>query len=141
MYIRRAIVWFALMFALAGLTSAQETHYLFEGFLPDPYVLSFVAGGPDSAFDYGPDCFGDIATEPDHVLYLGNFDYLKLEVTSEADTTLVVYGEPYGDWLCNDDGNGLNPVLEGSWLEGLYYVYVGSFDGLPEYQLNITEVR
>jgi hypothetical protein len=133
------------VFILTSLVSAQETHYLFKGFLPDPYVLSFVAGGPESAFDYGPDCFGDIATEPDHVLYLGEFEYLKLEVTSEADTTLVVYGEPYGDWLCNDDGNsggnGLNPVLEGSWLEVLYYVYVGSFDGLPEYELNITEVR
>ncbi|MEM6431846.1 MAG: hypothetical protein AAF708_21595, partial [Deinococcota bacterium] len=113
---------------------------LYPGFTPDPYVMSFVAGGSEQASQYGDTCFGNVNSKPDHVIYLGEFSYLKMEVASQADTTLVVYGEPYDQWFCNDDSNGFNPVIEGEWLEGFYYVYVGSFNGKPSYDLNISEV-
>jgi hypothetical protein len=113
---------------------------LYPGFTPDPYVMSFVAGGSEQASQYGAECLGNVNSKPDHVIYLGAFSYLKIEVASQADTTLVVYGEPYDQWFCNDDSNGFNPLLEGEWLEGFYYVYVGSFNGKPSYDLNITEV-
>jgi hypothetical protein len=113
---------------------------LSPGFMPDPYVISYVAGGSVAASQYGSECAGNIASSPDHVLELGAFNYLKVGVQSASDTTLVIYGEPYGRWFCNDDSDGLNPVVEGSWAAGTYYVYVGSFDGAPDYNLVITEI-
>lgn len=110
------------------------------GFMPDPYLISYVAGGSVSAAQYGSDCAGNIANSPDHVLVLGAFNYLKVSVQSTADTTLAIYGEPYGRWFCNDDSEGLNPVIAGSWAAGTYYVYVGSFSGTPSYNLVITEI-
>ncbi|MEM7736480.1 MAG: peptidase S1 [Deinococcota bacterium] len=112
---------------------------LFPGFSPDPYTLSYTAGGSTSASIYGASCRGNIASTPDHVIYLGGFDYLKMAVTSASDTTLVVYSESDGVWFCADDSVGLNPVLSGGWTPGNYFVYVGSFSGNPSYTLSLTE--
>jgi hypothetical protein len=113
---------------------------LSPGFLPDPFIISYVAGGSEPASQYGAECRGNVASEPDHILYLSAFDYLKVSVQSSSDTTLVIYGEPYNTWYCDDDTEGLNPVIAGSWLAGYYYIYVGSFDGNPSYNLVISEL-
>lgn len=52
---------------------------------------------------------------------------LWMTVRSSTDATLAVYG-PDGAWTCNDDGEGLAPVVE--WEDaprGRYVVWVGSF--------------
>lgn len=128
------------LFALAAAQGSGGGATLSPGFMPDPYVLSYVAGGTVAASQYGSDCAGTIASTPDHVLQLGAFNYLKVSVESASDTTLAIYGEPYGRWFCNDDSEGLNPVIAGSWAAGTYYVYVGSFSGTPSYNLVITEI-
>jgi hypothetical protein len=79
---------------------------------------------------------------PDHTIKLNsNFDYLKLQVQSPQDTTIVVKG-PGGTW-CNDDVNGKNPGISGEWLPGNYQVWVGSYekDKYFPYTLQITEVK
>ncbi len=89
----------------------------------------------------GP-CKGFFDREPDHTLQLTRkFDYLKLQVQSPRDTTLMIEG-PGGSW-CNDDFEGKNPAITGEWLPGEYNVWIGSYDRndyLP-YRLEITEAE
>ena len=52
---------------------------------------------------------------------------VAISTTSDADTTLAVRA-PNGEWLCNDDSNGLNPMV--SWehpRSGRYQIWVGTF--------------
>ncbi|RUR74584.1 hypothetical protein DSM107007_50890 [Nostoc sp. PCC 7120 = FACHB-418] len=89
----------------------------------------------------GP-CNGFVDETPDHTIRLtSKFDYLKLQVQSPQDTTIVVKG-PGGTW-CNDDLDGKNPGIIGEWLPGNYQVWVGSYQKgkyFP-YTLQITEVK
>lgn len=74
----------------------------------------------------GP-CVGFVDAEPDHTLVLKDFfGYLRVQVQSPQDTTIIVRG-PGGTW-CNDDAEGKNPGIGGEWLAGSYDVWVGSFD-------------
>ncbi len=70
-------------------------------------------------------CVGFVDREPDHRLTLSGFmDYLRLEVQSNADTSLVVRG-PGGSW-CNDNYRDRNPGMAGQWLAGTYEIWIGS---------------
>jgi hypothetical protein len=53
---------------------------------------------------------------------------LIFSVQSPADTTLVV-NDPNGNWLCNDDTDGLNPEvrIDGP-IAGRYDVWVGTYN-------------
>ncbi len=118
-------------------------------FDPDPLVVRGMSGGKIPANKLadrtetltGP-CKGFFDREPDHTLQLtSKFDYLKLQVQSPKDTTLMIEG-PGGSW-CNDDFEGKNPGITGEWLPGEYYIWIGSYnedDYLP-YQLRITETK
>ena len=76
-------------------------------------------------------CDGFVNQQPNHTLTLKKFfDFLKIEVDSSTDTTIVVQG-PGGIW-CNDDANHTNPVIEGQWQPGMYKIWIGS------YQENVT---
>ncbi|NJL11418.1 MAG: hypothetical protein HC908_18215 [Calothrix sp. SM1_7_51] len=98
-----------------------------------------VAGRSDTAT--GP-CTGFVDEKPDHSIVLtSKFDYLKLQVQSPEDTTIIVKG-PGGTW-CNDEFDQKNPGIVGEWLPGNYNVWVGSYKKnqyLP-YTLQITEVK
>jgi len=125
-------------------------------FSPDPQELEYIAGGTVSASEtYGADssgetCAGFIASEPDHVLTLeagssgmDSFGYLRMYVTSDADTTLVIVRTTNDDFLCNDDSNGVNPQIEvDDWPFGTYNIYVGTFaeDTLTNYTISFTEL-
>jgi len=129
---------------------------LAPAFMPDPQELEFIAGGSvDAAATYGADssgesCAGFVASEPDHVLTLeagelglDSFGYLRIYVTSDADTTLVIVREDNNDFLCNDDSNGTNPQIEvDDWPFGTYNIYVGTFaEGeLANYTISFTEI-
>lgn len=118
-------------------------------FGPDPLVVSGMSGGKVPANKLaqrtetptGP-CKGFFDREPDHTLQLtSKFDYLKLQVQSPKDTTLIIEG-PGGSW-CNDDLEDKNPGITGQWLPGEYKVWIGSYDEndyLP-YRLKITEAK
>ncbi|BAZ39746.1 hypothetical protein NIES4101_57010 [Calothrix sp. NIES-4101] len=116
-------------------------------FAPDPYPVRGMSGGSipgkkivgRTETPTGP-CTGFFDEKPDHTIELKNrFEYLKLQVQSPADTTLIISG-PGGSW-CNDDFNGKNPGIVGEWLPGIYQVWIGSYEKnryLP-YTLQITE--
>ena len=84
-------------------------------------------------------CDGYVNQQPNHLLKLESFgEFLRLEVASQADTTILVKG-PGGVW-CNDDADTTNPVIEGQWQPGLYQVWVGSYqaNSKNDYQIKIT---
>lgn len=119
-------------------------------FSPDPFTVRGMSGGSVPGNQVagitqtatGP-CTGFVDQTPDHTLELtSKFDYLKLQVDSPEDTTLIVTG-PGGTW-CNDEFNGKkNPGMIGEWLRGTYQIWVGSYKKgqyLP-YTLQITQVK
>ena len=104
---------------------------LATGFLPDPQILEGTSGGSLNAasLDIGKAtiCQGWVSSTPNHLLTLSTeFNYLRVDVSSQGDTTLVVHG-PNG-WSCNDDTVGLSPRVEGPFTAGTYRIWVGSYD-------------
>ncbi len=151
----------SLMIVMLFITSAnviadaQEAPTIFGDltispqFSPDPLTVRGMSGGSVSGNQVagrtetvtGP-CTGYVDETPDHTLVLtSKFDYLKLQIQSPEDTTIIVRG-PGGSW-CNDDFDGKNAGIVGEWLAGSYQIWVGSYDKgkyLP-YTLQITEVK
>ncbi|MFN6518338.1 MAG: hypothetical protein RMY29_028165 [Nostoc sp. CreGUA01] len=151
----------SLMIVMLFITSAhviadaQEAPTIFGDltispqFSPDPLTVRGMSGGSVSGNQVagrtetvtGP-CTGYVDETPDHTLLLtSKFDYLKLQIQSPEDTTIIVRG-PGGSW-CNDDFDGKNAGIVGEWLAGSYQIWVGSYDKgkyLP-YTLQITEVK
>ena len=81
-------------------------------------------------------------SQPNHSLNLkAFFNYLKVQVLSSEDTTIVVRG-PGGTW-CNDDFQNRSAGIDGEWLPGTYQIWVGAYrpDQTVPYTLRITEVR
>lgn len=120
-----------------------------QKFSPDPLIVRGMSGGSlpgkqvagTSETPTGP-CSGFVDEPPDHTLALtSKFEYLKLQVQSPQDTTILVKG-PGGTW-CNDDLNNKNPGIVGEWLPGNYQIWVGSYekDKFFPYTLQITEVK
>lgn len=115
---------------------------------PNPTGLRGVSGGSMSASHRsianrvesptGP-CVGYVDLQPNHRMTLtAFFDYLRLEVQSPADTTLVVKG-PGGSW-CNDDaGQSKNPAIAGQWQPGIYSIWIGSYEN-NEYHPYILKI-
>ncbi len=114
---------------------------LTSGFQPDPHTVQLQAGGSIDASGLGGDCIGLVADAPDYDLYFEAGELpLNIYVRSAADTTLVV-NAPDGNWYCSDDASGLDPMVSfGSPQSGLYDIWVGSFDGVPEATLYISEL-
>lgn len=84
-------------------------------------------------------CDGFTSRLPHHVLKIDKFfSSLRLEVESDADTTIIVRGAA-GIW-CNDDVSSANPVIEGAWQPGIYKVWIGTYQGgsSNRYRLKIT---
>lgn len=114
------------------------------GFMPDPATATGTAGGPTDASTLQPDCRGYIATTPNHVLTAtGAFANLRIVVNGgNADLTLVVQG-PDGRYLCNDDSDGLHPMVQGAFSAGEYRIFVGTYSaqvaGAP-YRIGISEL-
>jgi hypothetical protein len=69
------------------------------------------------------------------------FNYLRLQVQSSEDTTLVIRG-PGGTW-CNDDYTDMNPGIAGQWLSGTYHIWVGSYEreNYHPYVIRISETQ
>jgi hypothetical protein len=106
------------------------TAQLNSGFTPDPHTLEVVAGGGTSNPHTGPGCVGFIAhDQPDaniHYTARSTFD-LTIYAESDTDTALLIR-LPDGQWICNDDYDGLNPsitVVNAS--SGTYNVWVATY--------------
>lgn len=111
----------------ASAASAQEVINLSAGFLPDPIQTGVVSGGPNDASELGGSCVGMIGSSPDVVVnYDSNGGTLSFSHASGGDTSLVING-PDGQYYCDDDTNGYDPVLTwGSAPSGRYDVWVGA---------------
>jgi hypothetical protein len=155
--IKLSLVFASILITSATTTIAQaeEMPPIFgdvtigQKFAPDPASVRGMSGGEvpgkqlagRTETPTGP-CTGYFDENPDHVIELtSKFEYLKLQVQSPADATLVISG-PGGSW-CNDDLLGKNPGIVGEWLPGRYSVWVGSYEKnryFP-YTLQITESK
>ncbi len=111
------------------LTPNYGTIDLVSGFQPDPHTVAVAAGGSYNAYQI-PECVGWISSAPDYrVTFTAGSAGLPLifSAQSEADTTLVI-NDASGNWVCNDDTNGLNPVVTfANPTSGQYDIWVGTF--------------
>lgn len=101
-----------------------------DGFTPDPYVMEITSGGEvDVNGDVGHSCYGYAAEAPDFTLYWdgsGELGFL-FYANNGSDTTLII-NDPSGDWVCNDDYDGLNPgVVFNNSDSGTYDIWIGSY--------------
>lgn len=126
-----------------SLDPAYGTVNLTAGFMPDPHSVNIAAGGALDASAIS--CAGWVASAPDLRLnWTAGSGALPLtfHVTSEADTTLVI-NDAEGNWVCNDDGDGLNPVVSFEHApSGQYDIWVGTYaqGNLQDSTLHITEI-
>ncbi len=128
--------------------SAQGSRHITikQSSIAQPITIKGISGGAIMAKEISQTentatgyCDGYVSSQPNHVLKLESFwDLLRLEIVSQADTTILVKGSG-GVW-CNDDAGTPNPVIEGQWQPGLYEIWVGSYQANSEndYQIKIT---
>lgn len=126
----------------SGGTYGQVT--LRSGYEPDPYQVTVLGGGAIDISTVNENCTGFVSAGPSFSLrYRSGELPLFIGATSDADTTIAVRA-PNGEWACNDDSDGLNPVV--SWEQpssGRYQIWVGRFGAANENalaMLHISEV-
>ncbi len=117
-----------------------------QGVTRTPLLVDGVSGGSLAALEVSRTeqtstgyCDGFVNRQPNHTLTLKKFfDFLKIEVDSLVDTTIVVQG-PGGIW-CNDDTNNTNPAIEGQWQPGVYKIWIGSYqeNATDNYRIRIS---
>lgn len=117
---------------------------LAPGFVPDPQTATGTAGGLTDASSLGPGCRGFIAATPNHVLTAtAPFPNLIIAVNGgSADLTLVVQ-RPDGSYLCNDDADGLHPMVSGPFAAGEHRIFIGSYNAQAvgsAYRIGISEL-
>jgi hypothetical protein len=114
---------------------------LTDGFSPDPMLLTGVAGGPTDATSLNPSCNGHVGAAPNHTLSVATaLPSLRLFAHADGDTTLVVQLSD-GRYVCNDDGEGTDPIVDIQNLPaGQHNVFVGTYapGATMNYQLGIT---
>lgn len=126
-----------------SLDPAYGTVELAAGFMPDPHQIAIAAGGGIDASVVG--CVGWVAAAPDYrVNWTAGSNGLPLifSAQSDADTVLLV-NDAQGNWLCNDDTNGFNPVISiENPPSGQYDVWVGTYaqGDLQDSTLSVSEV-
>lgn len=108
-----------------------------------PNMVEGRAGGLTDASSLGEGCIGNIASDPDHVVTLSApIPNLRFYARADEDITLVIQ-QPDGSYICNDDTEGLNPVVTAAnFPAGEYKVWVGSYsteDGGASYKLGFSE--
>jgi len=137
----RAIFRLVGVALVLGLSTAALATTIAPGFTA-PIRLAGTAGGDERATRFGvsPDgvCTGWIPGAPQHTFDLTAAQDLRIAVSAPADTTLVLRG-PSG-LRCNDDANGHDPALAGTFEAGRWLVYVGSYERTARtaYTLTVT---
>jgi hypothetical protein len=131
---------------IGGTAANFGLHSLLGGFLPDPSTHNIVSGGSLDASRMGlaPNCRGFVTAQPDAIIRYSNpASFLRFYVRAAGDTTLVV-NDPSGRWHCSDDeGGGLNPMIDFTRPgAGQYDVWVGSYRAAENIrgQLFVTEL-
>ena len=108
------------------------------GFRPDPAIRAGSAGGPREAGLLDEACRGYITDAASHVLKVdAPVSGLRVLVAMRGDATLVIQLED-GRYLCNDDSEGLNPILTGPFPPGRHRVWVGTYSLAPPGGIDYT---
>ena len=101
-----------------------------SGFVPDPYTVAVVSGGPVNVSYLGGGCTGFATSQPTFSVdyTAGGFPLLRFYFIGGGDTTMII-NAPNGAYFCNDDSFGtLNPTLDfNSPASGRYDIWIGSF--------------
>jgi len=112
------------------------------GFTPDPQTATGISGysegGRVDAATFGKQCTGFIDNRPDHKITVTSNVNLRLTVSSNIDSTLVIRG-PAGTFCDDDSAGGLDAQVNGLFTPGEYEVYVGNVGEAGEYILTVTE--
>lgn len=113
-----------------NLRPSYGTVSLNAGFLPDPATRRVRAGG-DNYFSGGGGCPGGawFANAPDFRLnYRAGGFALTFYVRAPGDTAMLI-NDPTTTWFCNDDGDGLDPVIRfNNPRSGQYDIWVGTYN-------------
>ena len=121
-------------------------HRLNGGFMPDPKTISVVSGGSLNVrnMNLGAGCTGYATSNPDAILHYSNAaSFLRFFVSAQGDTALVV-NDAQGNWHCNDDAVGTNPMVSiNNPPSGQYDIWVSSYTAGQNIRgtLSITELR
>ena len=107
-------------------------------------MIAVEAGGDGEATGIGPECGGWIDfSKPDVDLNYTAGEYpLYISVVADTDTTLVI-NDPAGNWICNDDLEGVNPgIVIQNPRSGNYNFWIGTFErGTPQRaSLRVSEI-
>ena len=131
---------------IGGSSSNFGSTALRGGFMPDPRMVAITSGGSlnASGMNLGAGCRGHVTRRPDYIVNYSNAaSFLRFFVRSGGDTTLVI-NDANGNWHCNDDSSGLNPMVSiNNPPSGQYDIWVGSYrsgENLSS-QLFITELE
>lgn len=121
------------------------------GFMPDPMNVSIVSGATQEnsvqirSLGLGAGCTGVGTRQPDLIVnYTNPQSMLRFyfQPNQSGDTALVING-PNGQWSCNDDSVGLNPMVTFNGPQaGQYDIWVSSFSAGTNVPgtLSITEL-
>ena len=104
-----------------------------------PAILNGVIDSSRDASAIGYSCRGKIGELPNHIVDLEAESTLTFRIRSDYDTTLAIIGPE--DWWCNDDTEGLNPLIQRSFSAGSYHIFVGAIgspDLRPAYTLTVS---
>ena len=144
LFIEVILAFFSANFAFAQNLVRNIT--IDQGVTRTPLLVHGTSGGSLAALEVARTeqtatgyCDGFVNRQPNHTLTLKKFfDFLKIEVDSSVDTTIVVQG-PGGIW-CNDDANNTNPAIEGKWQPGVYKIWIGSYreNATDNYRIRIS---
>ena len=119
-----------------------ENVALTTGFTPDPHKVTGTSGGAVEASGLNPSCAGYVDSTPDHLFQAQSaFSNLRVLAHSDQDITLVIQ-KPDGSYMCNDDAEGTDPIVTGSFPAGTYKVFIGSYEAgaNSQYTLGFTEL-
>lgn len=113
--------------AVAASPTGAEMISVAPGFRPDPIVRRGQGGGPVPAETIDESCRGYITAEANYLLKVdAALTDLRLLVHMEGDATLVVQLAD-GSVRCNDDTEGLDPIVDGRFPPGRHRVWVGTY--------------
>jgi hypothetical protein len=125
----------AMLLSSTGLVRSQPIQ-IAPGFQPDPLVVNGTSGGSTASQSCGM-----ISAQPNHVLTLnGNFNYLRINVQSSGQPTLLIQGPSGTSCVPADSLSGGNIQSPGYWEQGTYSIYVGDrAGGQNSYTLSLTQ--
>lgn len=134
---------------IGGDSANFGTHSLTTGFMPDPAIVDVVSGGnldASTANTGGVACAGWVTAQPDVIV---NFDEMSgflrfaFRPNNDGEDATLVINDGQGNWHCNDDASGLNPVIDlADAPPGQYDIWIGSYSASENIagQLLITEL-